>query len=212
MNPLPLAWTLLTVSLWTAGVSQILLQEPIKVLYPKISTPENIDCNCNNSCDSVYWFRNTPNPNILQFLGKCNNAERVNYGPGVEKARFKLSKRGNTAFVLRIENVTEEDTGTYSCVLKAKSGTEVWKPGTVLWPGVTPPTSPPKTTLKPPVKPVCACHPKKNFAQDGCDYMVLWPLVGVTAGLALALIYTLHYFSRLPKKCRHHFQKMRQMP
>ncbi|XP_034442442.1 signal-regulatory protein gamma [Hippoglossus hippoglossus] len=212
MTTLPLAWTLLTVSLWTAGSSQILLQEPVKVLYPAISTQENIECNCINSCDSVYWFRRTPHHSDLQFLGKCNNAERVNFGADVDQARFKLSKRGNTAFVLRIDSVKAEDAGTYSCILKDKSGQDTWRPGTVLRPGETPPTAPPKPKPKPPVKSVCRCSPKKKPTHDGCDYLVLWPLVGATAGLALALICTLYYFSRLPKKCRHNFVKMRQMP
>ncbi|XP_062267292.1 signal-regulatory protein gamma [Platichthys flesus] len=212
MTTLPLAWTLLTVSLWTAGSSHIIVQEPVKVLYPAISSPENFECNCNHSCDSVYWFRKTSLHSNLTFLGKCNTAERVTYGPDVEPAQFKLSKRGNAAFVLRINSVRKEDEGTYSCVLKDKGGEETWRSGTVLRPGGTPPTPPPKPKPKPPVKSVCRCSPKKNPTHDGCDYLVLWPLVGATAGLALALICTLYYFSRLPKKCRHHFERIRLKP
>ncbi|XP_060926460.1 uncharacterized protein cd8b [Limanda limanda] len=211
MTTLLLAWTLLTVSLWTAGLSQILLQEPLKVLYPKISRQENIECNCINSCESVYWFRRTPLHSDLQFLGTSNKAQRVKYGAGVEEARFTLSKRGNTAFVLRIDGVTEDDEGTYSCVLRDNGGQDTWRSGTVLRPGGTTPTAPPKPKPKPPVKSVCRC-PKKKPTHDGCDYLVLWPLVGATGVLALALVCTLYYFSRLPKKCRHHFERMRHKP
>nr|BBJ70072.1 CD8 beta molecule precursor [Seriola quinqueradiata] len=207
MIPQPLAWTLFTVSLWTAGSSQIPLQEPIKVHYPAIASHETIECDCVNIfCDSVYWFRSSPQ---VRFLGKCNNADRVNYGPNVEETKFKFSKRGSM-FVLRIMNVNTEDAGTYSCVLKDRNGKEIWKPGSLLRPGATPPTSPPKTKPKPPVKSVCHCN-KKNPSQGVCRSMVLWPLVGLTVGLGLALICTLYYFNRLPKKCRHHFAK-RQMP
>ncbi|XP_054473284.1 T-cell surface glycoprotein CD8 beta chain [Anoplopoma fimbria] len=203
-----LAWTLLTVSLWTLGSSQVLQQEPVKILYPKILSTESIECDCTNiTCDSVYWFRSIRNHNKLQFLGKCNNADRATYGAGVDINRFKLSKKSSMSFTLRITNVSDDDTGIYSCVLKDRKTTEMWKPGILLRPGVTPPTLPPKTIPKPTVKSVCRC-PKKNSSQ-GCGSLVLWPLVGLVAGLALALICTLYYFSRLPKKCRHHFVKKR---
>lgn len=211
MTPL-LSWTLLTVSLWTADSGHILLQKPVTVLYPKISSQAVIECDCVNiSCKSVLWFRSTRSVGNLQFLGTCNNANRFTHGAGVAKERFQFDKRGTSSFVLRIANVMEEDGGIYSCVLKDMGPTHVWNPGSVLRPGVTPPTSPPPTKPKPPVKSVCRC-PKKSPAKDGCDPPVLWPLVGLTAGLALALICTLYYFSRLPKKCRHHFVKVRQKP
>ncbi|XP_040888915.1 uncharacterized protein cd8b [Toxotes jaculatrix] len=214
MISLPLAWTLWIVSLWTAGASQIVGQEPVKVLYPKISASETIECDCADiSCDSVYWFRITASNSAVQFIGKYNNADRSNYGTGVEESQFKFSKRSGSCFVLRIVSVTQEDTGIYSCVLKDKTNKEVWKPGSLLLPGVTPPTLPPPTKRKPPVKSLCRC-PKKKPPQGGCGSVVLWPLVGLAAGLALAIICTLYYFSRLPKKCRHHFEKKRkrQMP
>ncbi|XP_044031493.1 uncharacterized protein cd8b [Siniperca chuatsi] len=211
MIPLPLVWTLLTVSLWTSGSSQILQQETARVLYPKILSTEVIECDCVNiSCDTVYWFRSISNHSKVQFLGKCNNADRATYGEGVETARFKLSRRSSMSFMLRIINVSEADAGIYSCILKDRKNTEMWKPGIFLRPGVIPPTLPPKTKPKPPVKSVCRCS-KKNSSQDGCGSLILWPLVGLIAALALALICTLYYFSRLPKKCRHHFVKKRQM-
>ncbi|XP_042358235.1 T-cell surface glycoprotein CD8 alpha chain isoform X1 [Plectropomus leopardus] len=206
---LPLAWTLVTVSLWTSGLSQILQQDPINVLYPKILSTEIIECNCANiTCDSVYWFRSISNHLKVEFLGRCNSADRVRYGANVDEARFSLHRKSGASFALRIINVTEEDTGIYSCVLKDRKNTEMWKPGILLRPGVIPPTLPPKTKPKPPVKSVCRC-PKKNSKQDGCGSLVLWPLVGIIAALAFALICTLYYFSRLPKKCRHQFGKKR---
>uniref|UniRef100_A0A3Q3IGD3 Immunoglobulin V-set domain-containing protein n=1 Tax=Monopterus albus TaxID=43700 RepID=A0A3Q3IGD3_MONAL len=178
------------------GSSQILLQDSISVLYPKIPSTETLECDCGDiTCDSVYWFRSISNQSKIQFLGRCNNADRVNYGAGVNEARFKFNKRGSSSFVLRIINVTEIDTGIYSCVVKEKSNMELWKAGTLLLPGVTPPTPPPKIKPKPPVKPVCSCS-NEEISQDGCGSLVLWPLVGLITGLALALVCTLYYFSR----------------
>ncbi|XP_037639038.1 uncharacterized protein cd8b [Sebastes umbrosus] len=207
---LPLAWTLWTVSLWTSGSSQILQQEPVKVLYPAILSTESFECDCANiSCDWVYWFRSNTNHLKVQFLGKSNNADRDSYGTDVDKTRIKINKRGSSSFTLRITNVTKEDTGIYSCVLTDRKKTEMWKPGVLLLPGESPPTLPPPTL--PPVKPVCRCPKKKPPPQapDGCGSLVLWPLVGFISALGLALICTLYYFSRLPKKCRHHFVKKR---
>ncbi|XP_076605346.1 T-cell surface glycoprotein CD8 beta chain [Chaetodon auriga] len=209
MSLLPLAWILLTVSLWTSGSSQILQQESVRILYPKIHSTETIDCECvNMSCESVYWFRSLPNPGKVQFLGRCNNANRAIHGTGVEEARFKLNRKNSQFFTLRIIGVTEEDTGMYSCVLKDRRNTEMWKPGVLLRPGVIPPTLPPVTKPKLRGKSVCRC-PKKHYSRGGCSTLILWPLVGGIAALALAVLCTLYYFSRLPKKCRHHFVKKR---
>uniref|UniRef100_UPI0037E8CD0C T cell receptor beta variable 20-1 n=1 Tax=Semicossyphus pulcher TaxID=241346 RepID=UPI0037E8CD0C len=210
MIPLPLAWTLLIVLQWTSvlGSNTILLQEPVKVLYPDILGTEALECDCFNiSCDSVYWFYSSLTSGEVKFLGRCNNANRANYDAGLEKERFKISKRGGSSFTLRISNVTEADTGIYSCLVKDRKNTEVWKPGVLLLPGVPSPTLTPKTKPKLSFNPVCRCP--ENFTQDGCGSLILWPLVGLIAILALALICILYYFSRLPKKCRHHFVKKR---
>lgn len=116
------------------GSSEILQQETIKVLYPKISSTENIDCECNMSFESVHWFRSISKYSKIQYIGKCNNADRDFYGTDVDKARYKISRKSNS-FSLRIHNVTEEDTGIYSCVLKGKKTMEVWKSGILLQPG-----------------------------------------------------------------------------
>ncbi|KAG8007472.1 Cyclin-dependent kinase 18, partial [Nibea albiflora] len=194
----PLAWTLLIVSLWTSGSSEILQQETIKVLYPKINSTENLECECNSSFDSVYWFRSISKYNRMQYIGKCNNADRDGYGTGVDEARFKISRKSGYLFSLRISDVTEEDTGIYSCVLQGrKINMEIWKPGILLQPGVTPPTLPPKIQKpKPPTKSRCTCSKKKS-SQGGCDSPILWSLVGLMATLALALVCTLYYFSQM---------------
>uniref|UniRef100_A0AAQ4PLR6 Cd8 beta n=1 Tax=Gasterosteus aculeatus aculeatus TaxID=481459 RepID=A0AAQ4PLR6_GASAC len=192
MSALPLAWTLLTVSL-TSGWSQILQQDTVKIQYPVLHSTEVIECDCGNVlCDNVYWFRSIHNHEKLEFLGRFNNAGR---GSPVDEAHFKLSRKSNTCFALFIINVTEEDTGIYSCVLKDRKNTETWKSGILLRPGVTAPTLPPHTKPKPPVEPVCGC-PTKDPSQGDCGSLVLWPLVGLVAALALALIGTLYYFSR----------------
>lgn len=209
MLALTLAWTLLTTALWTTASSQSLLQEQVKVLYPKLWDNETLDCECGQlSCDQVLWFRTLSHSDRVEFIGKGNQADRVIYGKGFTEPRFKIRKRGSSTYSLRIVEVTQDDTGTYSCVLKEKNE-EILRPGVLLLPGVTMPslTQRPKTKAPPSAKPRCPCPKPKQGRQDGCGHLVLWPLVGLIGGLSLALICTLYYFSRLPKKCRHHFVK-----
>ncbi|XP_020503621.1 T-cell surface glycoprotein CD8 beta chain isoform X1 [Labrus bergylta] len=212
---IPLTLALLIGSLPTSvlgqsqGPSPSLLQESVKVQYPKIFSTEIIECDCLNfSCDYVYWFHSNPDQQKVQFIGYCNSANRDSYGIGVDEKRFKITKKSSMSFTLRINNLTEEDTGIYSCVLKGRKNMEVWKSGVLLLPGVMLPTVPVKTKPKPTVRSVCRCSERKS-SQDGCGSLILWPLVGIIASLALALIFILYYFSRLPKKCRHHFVKKR---
>lgn len=116
-------------------LKQTLLEEEVSVRYPKIPSSETIDCDCGNmACDLVFWFHSDMSSKV-HFLGRCNNADRTLYGENVDNTRFKLSKRGSKSFALRIINVTKEDRGIYSCVLKEKNLKEVWKPGTLLLPG-----------------------------------------------------------------------------
>ncbi|XP_029948302.1 uncharacterized protein cd8b [Salarias fasciatus] len=206
----PLAWTLLALSIWTCGSGQTFFQETVKTLYPKLRGSETLECDCADfSCDSVYWFRSVFNSDEVEFIGKCTNAERVYYG-NVAKTRLTLNKKGSSSFMLRISKLTEADSGIYSCVLKNRTNDEMWKSGTLLLPGVTPPTEPPAIKPPPPVKPGCRCvNTKPRQAPDGCGSLVLWPLVGLISALAFALLCVLYYFSRLPKKCRHHFVKQR---
>ncbi|XP_041638701.1 zinc finger matrin-type protein 1 isoform X2 [Cheilinus undulatus] len=188
------------------GSSPFLSEESLTFRYAVIHSNQTFDCDSHSSsCDLVYWFRSNPDDGNVQYIGNCNNANRAVYESGF-KTRFTISKRSSTSFSLRIAYVTKEDTGIYSCVLMDKKNTEIWKPGFLLLPGVEPPTEPPKIEPKQPVKPVCHCS---NSSQDGCGSLILWPLVGIIGALALALICILYYFSRLPKKCRHHFVKKR---
>ncbi|CAJ1051481.1 uncharacterized protein cd8b [Xyrichtys novacula] len=205
---LSLAWTLSIASLWTSvlGFSPILKEESVSVRYPKLLSNETIDCNCANiSCDTVFWFRTISHTKEVQFIGKCNNANRETHGDGVDKTKFKLSKNGGLS-TLRIHSVTQEDTGIYSCVVKDRKNSEMWRPGFHLLPGVSPPTVPPVTKSKPRVP--CRCS-EDNSQQDDCGSLILWPLVGIISTLALTLFCMLYYFSRLPKKCKHHFVKKR---
>ncbi|TNM88564.1 uncharacterized protein cd8b [Takifugu flavidus] len=202
---LTLAWTLLTAS-QASDPNVILSQEMLAALYPKLLSNGTVPCDCRNvQCDSVYWFRTVLATSQVQFLGRLNNANIPTYGDGVNKARFLFKRKTKTSFMLNIIKVTEEDTGIYSCVLTDRKNTEVWKSGILLLPGVIPPTLPPTTTTKAPIKSICRCSSRAN----GCSSLVLWPLVGILAALALTLICTLYYFSRLPKKCRHRFVKKR---
>lgn len=117
------------------GSSQILQQEPVTNLYPKILSTEEIGCNWGNiSFDYVYWFRSISNHRKVEFLGQCTIV-RPTYAENVDKTRFKFISK-SMSFTLRIINVTEEDAGIYSCVLKSrKTNEEIWKPGTLLLPG-----------------------------------------------------------------------------
>lgn len=131
-----------TFDLWNGlsvptDMTLILQQEKPMALYPKLfSTEAVIPCDCGNmQCDSVYWFRTLPASGQVQFLGKLNNANVASHVPSVKPAHFDLKRKTKTLFLLKIRNVTEEDTGVYSCVLKDRKTTEVWKSGILLLPG-----------------------------------------------------------------------------
>ncbi|XP_077386532.1 uncharacterized protein cd8b [Festucalex cinctus] len=197
-----LAWTLLTTCLWSLGSGQI-LQQAFSILQPQLFSTQFIQCKCINIlCESVIWFRTVPNLNKVQFLGRLNNANRLVYGHNVDSSRFQLSKKSSEAFILRISNVTKEDSGTYSCILKDRKNEEVWQPGVLLLPQERLPTKPPES----PRKLDCGCT--KTSAGD-CDSLIMWSLVGLATVMMTTLICTLYYFSRLPKKCQHHFVKRR---
>lgn len=214
MTPLTLAWA--AICFWTSVSSQF-PEKMLLVRYPKISDNETLNCDCNNRCDEVFWFRSgyeTNGSDIFQFLFHASKIERVSYRPGMSKTEidhFKISVResGTTVtFSLRIINVTEKDAGIYSCVFRNQN-LSLWRPGFQLRPGESPPTSPLVTKSPQKLNPICRCTKNKNNHSKGCGTMVFWPLVGILLGLAVALISTLYYCSRLPRKCRHQFAKKR---
>ncbi|XP_053724500.1 uncharacterized protein cd8b [Synchiropus splendidus] len=200
----PLIWTLIL--MWMPVPSQAQGQDPPHVLYPEILSSVSIECDGSKNSDSVYWFHTSTHQRRVQFLVKSNNANRGSYGDKVDKSRYKINKRGS-AFTLRIINVTEDDAGVYSCVLKDLQNEEVWRPGgTLLRPGVDPPVPTTLPKPKPEVKKdKCKCEQPKS--PGGCSSLILNVLVALLSVLTLAIIGTLYYFSRLPKKCRHHFVK-----
>jgi len=112
-----------------------MLLEPLTVLYPKILSSPTIECDCADvPCVSVYWFRSISNNSKMEFIGLGNHADRIKLGDGVDERRFKFIIKSKNLFALQIINLTKEDTGTYSCVLKKRSD-ETWKPGILLLPG-----------------------------------------------------------------------------
>lgn len=114
----------------------LLSQETQAALYPKLLSNGTVPCDCRNvQCDSVYWFRTVLATSQVQFLGRLNNADIPTYTDGVDKARFLFRRKTTTSFMLNIINVTEEDTGIYSCVLTDRKSTVVWKSGILLLPG-----------------------------------------------------------------------------
>ncbi|KAJ7999702.1 hypothetical protein DPEC_G00197150 [Dallia pectoralis] len=215
MNPLVLVWT--TVCLWTTG-SRMTQIDIGMVTYLPLNETATLACDCSDrSCQKVYWFRTSPENTGLQFLVSLNNADRRFYGTTTDQMRFKpINKKdvgSKSSFTLRITNVVAADAGLYSCMLENKKDNELFAPGVLLKPGVTP-TS---TTLPPVTKPQTPSRVKPSFSciktqtQKGCHFMILWVLVGALLALAVALLSTMYYFSRLPKKCRHQFVKKRAL-
>lgn len=132
-NVWPLEKTSLSVP---TDVNLKLQQEKLVALYPDLLSNETIPCDCGSmQCDSVYWFRTIPAAGQVQYLGKLNNANIFSPGTGVNTARFEFKRKTKTSFSLKINSVTEEDTGVYSCVLKDRKAKEVWKSGVLLLPG-----------------------------------------------------------------------------
>ncbi|KAL0977793.1 hypothetical protein UPYG_G00161250 [Umbra pygmaea] len=214
MTRLVLVWT--TVCLWTKVSSLIIESEFVR--YPRLNDSESLTCECSNTdCQTVFWFHTPPNNTIFQFLVTINSADRTKYGNLVDQARFKASTKrdvgAKATFTLRILDIKAEDAGLYSCMLRNKKEDELWSPGVLLKPGETRPTSPPTTKppRQPPVKTKGDCIRSKNQNTEGCESIVRWLLVGVLLTLVVALISTIYYFSRLPKKCQHHFVKKRPL-
>ncbi|XP_062321824.1 uncharacterized protein cd8b [Osmerus eperlanus] len=215
MTPLALAWA--AMCLWTTVSSQP-PEMTLQVLYPKIFDNETLTCDCSNGCIDVFWFRSvhSKNGSVFQFLVHANKVERLKYRSDMapkDQERYRISVRDSgatVAFLLRIHFVTEMDAGFYFCLFrKQNTPQEPLRSGVLLRPGVSPPTPPPVTKPQRKIIPICRCTISRSNHPKGCGTMVLWPLVGILLGLAVALISTLYYFSRLPRKCRHQFAKKR---
>nr|XP_061814141.1 T cell receptor beta variable 20-1 [Nerophis lumbriciformis] len=162
----------------TIGLGQT-VQQNVSILYPQLLTTQFIHCKCLDvACQTVFWFRTLPGQNKVQYLGRFNIANRIDYADNVDVNRFLFNKKNTDIFTLQIINVTKEDTGTYSCFMKDRRNNEEWLAGALLLPGA-----------------------------DDCDSLILWALVGLVTVLMTTLFCTLYYFSRLPKKCRHQFVK-----
>lgn len=117
-------------------VNPVLQQEKLLARYPELLANETIPCDCGSlQCDSIYWFRTITASGQVQFLGTMNNANVFRHGKDVNKARFEFKRKTRSSFLLKLIKMTKEDTGLYSCVLKDRKGTEVWKSGILLLPG-----------------------------------------------------------------------------
>ncbi|KAJ3602096.1 hypothetical protein NHX12_029855 [Muraenolepis orangiensis] len=202
MTSLVLVWMTVTCLCWTSGSCQVRSQ--LNVLYPELHTNQTLLCVCDlGSCDHVLWFRSLAvgdHQPKFQFITSVNSAGRGIHGVDVDVRRFTAKMKNAAMWSLHVSMVTREDAGLYSCVLKGSKTEGVWRPGVLLLPGVTPPTPKPE-----PVKPVCRCLKNSQESKSkGCDLVYTWSLAGVLGLLVAALLSTLFYFSRLPKKCRHH--------
>ncbi|KAK7916042.1 hypothetical protein WMY93_011803 [Mugilogobius chulae] len=206
-----LLWTLLVVvTLWKSVPAQE--DFTLKTLYPVLGLDQSLDCDCGGLvCEQVTWFRTLTPGGVGEFLGRLNQADRLSFGEGF-KSKMAITKKGGSGFSLRIQNVSEGDRGVYSCVLKIRGTTEdLWRGGTLLLPGETPPTETPTQKPRAPPEPR-RCHCSSDTHSSGCGSLVLWPLVGLISVLGLALVCTLLYFHSLPKKCRHRFIKPQSVP
>ncbi|KAG7267786.1 hypothetical protein CRUP_015031, partial [Coryphaenoides rupestris] len=173
-------------------------------IYPDIHSNVMLTCECvGDGCEMVMWFRSLESGGPLQFLVSVNSANRRTNSTSrdVDPKRFIPKKKGTTTWSLLIIAVTQGDAGVYSCVLKIRLSGSVSQPGVRVLPREAPQKPPPKPE---PEKPICSCVKSENPQPKGCSPVVMWPLVGILAGMATALLSTLYYFSGLPKKCRHH--------
>ncbi|KAK3555089.1 hypothetical protein QTP86_008036 [Hemibagrus guttatus] len=186
-----------------------------KVSYPSINGSESLTCDCpDHQCLKAYWYRLLQGSDTPEFLMSVNIVNFPNYAQNIDKNRFKASvtDSAKVQFTLRITGLQKQDAGFYSCLLSSQNSAQDPKDlipvGVSILPGVRITTQAP-TTVK---------HPKRvnhlfnkcksrNQSVKGCNSLVLWSGIGAVLLLVVVLISTLYYFSRLPKKCRHHFVK-----
>ncbi|KAJ8285505.1 hypothetical protein GJAV_G00027590 [Gymnothorax javanicus] len=201
-----------TTFLWTAVVTQSIWA--LETQYPELNTTVTLDCECKSSaCQAVFWYwQPKDRPAQFLFLFHHTITDRVNYQSSVDQNKYKWSTKTGMRpiFSLKIVTVQKSDAGLYLCQAHGNHNLTS-SPGIELLPGESPPTPPPPPP-PPKTPPPCRCRNRGiNKNPQGCGRLVLWPLVGVLASLAVMLIITLFYFSRLPKKCRHRFAKRKQL-
>ncbi|GAA6099834.1 uncharacterized protein cd8b [Tachysurus ichikawai] len=185
----------------------------VTVSYPSINGSETLTCCCpDHQCLKAYWYRLLQGSDTPEFIVFINSVNNLDYAKNIDKKFFKASvvDSGKMCYTLRISGLQKQDAGFYSCVLNsqysAQNPKDLMPDGHVIWPGVIISTPAPATVKNPkrkkPLLNKCKpSHPK------GCKSLVLWSGIGTVLLLVVVLISTLYYYSRLPKKCRHHFVK-----
>ncbi|KAL7854055.1 hypothetical protein AOLI_G00208990 [Acnodon oligacanthus] len=187
----------------------------VTILYPSLGGSETLTCECpDHQCQKVYWYRFLQDTKELQYLVFANSANSMKHAEGIDATRFKVhaNEGSKITYSLRITGLLKNEAGFYSCMFNSPKHEQKnqMPAGYYIRPGESPPTSTPPT-VKPPKKTKTQVCPSNNQPVKGCKPLVLWPSVGVLLVLAVVLISTLYYFSRLPKKCRHQFAKKMQL-
>ncbi|KAI1904642.1 hypothetical protein AGOR_G00007790 [Albula goreensis] len=211
---------MLAVCSWTAGYPPLAwAAQSLHLLTPYYATPGQIlslSCECRESHCMSYWGRKLLGLDDFQFLLLHNQADISTHGSQAFKKKFKASirSRGSKAiYSLTFHELLKEDAGLYFCILKEKS---YYYLGSVTYlrtegPFPSPSVKPSSTTQKKKPLASCPCPPNrkstKGQSPQGCSHLLKWSLIGVLLSLAVVLIITLLYFSRLPKKCPHQLVK-----
>ncbi|KAK6494977.1 T-cell surface glycoprotein CD8 beta chain-like [Huso huso] len=204
-----LAWLWVAASWVAAASSLILTQTPNSVTVPE-NNSVSISCKgeAQNDQKAVFWYRQTNGTTDFQFLMHTSTIGRETHAKGIEQ-RFKTTLRsGPELCILKISMLKKEDSGMYYCTV-LHGGIYTAASGTNLTVGELPP-SPPPTTKPTKPKPKKPCHCSSGILKTkgfSCGSLVLGPLAAGAAALLVAVVSTLYYFSRLPKKCRHRMIK-----
>ncbi|XP_027008420.2 uncharacterized protein cd8b [Tachysurus fulvidraco] len=189
----------------------------VTVSYPSINGTEDLTCCCpDHQCMQAYWYRLLQGSDTPEFIVYINNLKIHEFGKSIDKNRFKATAFDSQkiCYTLRISGLQKQDAGFYSCVIKtqnsAQNPKDLMPDGYVIWPGVIISTPAP-STVKTPKRRKPQPNKCKPSNPKGCKSLVLWSGIGAVLLLVVVLISTLYYYSRLPKKCRHHFVKTRQL-
>ncbi|KAM9451100.1 uncharacterized protein cd8b isoform 1-T1 [Clarias gariepinus] len=196
----------------------IITASAVKVLYPSINSSETLNCLCpDHQCQKVNWYRLLQDSDTPEFILSANNINFLRYGANIAQSRYKPTasdSSGKVVYTLRITGILKNETGFYSCLLvsqnSAQDPKDLMPTGYSIRPGESITTLAPPTTKKHIHK---NRSPKicKSKSLKGCQSLVLWSGIGAVLLLVVVLISTLYYFSRLPKKCRHRFEKTHRL-